>query len=64
MPRENNRRPLPIGSLVRTPTGRGAKVIGYYSDGRAELRYTEQEYGVQRDNVVALKPELLRRIEG
>ena len=41
-----------------TPTGRRAKVIGYYTDGRIELRYVGA--GTGRDYELALKPELVK----
>ena len=58
MPRDNAKRPYRVGSIVLTPTGRRAKVIGYYTDGRVELRYVG--VGTGRDHEVALKAELLR----
>lgn len=58
MPRDNTKRPFRLGSIVLTPTGRRAKVIGYYTDGRIELRYVGA--GTGRDHEVALKAELLR----
>lgn len=59
MPRDNHKRPFGIGAIVETPTGRRAKVIGYYTDGRAELRYLGS--GIGREYEVALKTDLLRK---
>lgn len=58
MARENVKRPFSVGSVVLTPTGRRAKVIGYYTDGRIELRYVGA--GTGRDYELALKPELVK----
>ena len=58
MARENVKRPYPVGSVVLTPTGRRAKVIGYYTDGRVELRYMGA--GTGQGCELALKPELVR----
>lgn len=58
MPRGNAKRPFKIGTIVQTPTGRRAKVIGYYTDGRLELRYCGA--GTGREHELALKPDLVR----
>lgn len=58
MARENVKRPFRVGSIVLTPSGRRAKVIGYYADDRIELRYMGT--GTGRDYELALKPELVR----
>ena len=61
MARENAKRPFPVGSIVLTPSGRRAKVLGYYTDGRIELRYVGA--GTGREYELALKPELVRRAD-
>lgn len=60
MPRDNAKRPYRMGTIVLTPTGRRAKVIGYYTDGRVELRYVGVGYGTGRDHELALRPELVK----
>lgn len=46
--------PLKPGDLVRTPSGRTAKVEDLRPDGRREIRYVDVEGGT-----VALRPEVL-----
>lgn len=62
MPRTHAKHPFRVGSIVQTPTRKRAKVIGYYMDGRVELRYCETGPGMLRDYEVALAPDLLRPI--
>ena len=61
MARANAKRPFPVGSIVLTPSGRRAKVLGYYTDGRIELRYAGS--GTGREHELALKPELIRKAD-
>lgn len=53
------KRSFPSGSVVLTPTGRQATVVGYYNDGTVDLRYTDG--CASTDSSVRLAPNLLRR---
>jgi hypothetical protein len=53
--------PFPIGAIVRTPTGRMAKVVAYRED-RCEILYTDAKPMAGRSadsDRAVLKPSLL-----
>lgn len=54
-----SRRTIPRGSVVQTPAGRRAKVIGHFDDGSIDLRYLD---AVDDLDTVRLKPELVTLI--
>lgn len=47
----------PVGALVLTPTGRIARVTGYDSEGRADLRY---QHGVCANELGTCPAALLK----
>ena len=59
LPRGYPLRPYAIGDFVVTPTGRVARVIGYLSDDRLELRYCDS-VTTGHANEVSLPANLLR----
>ena len=52
-------RPFESGEFVRTPTGRVARVIGYLTDDRLDLRYCDS-VTTGHANEVSLPANLLR----
>lgn len=59
VPRRDPLRPYAIGDFVVTPTGRVARVIGYLSDDRVDLRYCDAT-STAHANEVSLPVNLVR----
>lgn len=59
VPRRDPLRPYAIGDFVVTPTGRVARVIGYLTDDRLDLRYCDS-VTTGHANEVSLPANLLR----
>ena len=57
--------PPKVGTLVVTPLGRSAVVVGYDGDGRCELRYRVGSGDDTNGEIVAIWPKFLHRpLEG